>query len=337
MSKPLAVITGDVHFTVSTLQLASSAVLLCIDKAFELNVPVILNGDTLDSKAIIRGEVANRLIDLLKYAESKSVKVIINTGNHDLLSEKAKESSLNFLEPYARIITSLTYQYDLNCVFIPYYNDSEEFKKALSKIPKDSMLIIHQGVQTAFLGHYVQDKTSLPKEAFSDFRVIASHYHRAQDIKCGRPRKGAVGLFSYCGTPYTTSFAEAEDGPKGFQVLMDNGLLEFVPTNLRKHMIVERTPETILDAVEGYSPGDLVWLKVKGPYSELEKLDKRKIGESLFGHSNFKFDKIYTDSTKEKAASKKLTGDEIMDKLIDETPEAANVKTSLKKLWREVI
>ncbi len=337
MPKPLAVITGDVHFTLSTLETASAAVIQAIAVASDLKVPFILNGDTLDSKAIIRGEISNRIIEIFSDRETRA-EIIVNTGNHDLLSEKSKESSLNFLAPYAEIISIPTLKKELDSWIIPYQNDSAELGRVLSDIPKGARLILHQGVQSAFLGHYVQDRTSLPKEAFADFRVIASHYHRAQSIKCGRPRKDAVGLFSYCGSPYSFSFAEAEDGPKGFQILMDDGSLEFVPTNLRKHMIVERTPETILDTVENYNPGDLVWLKVKGPYSELEKLSKRKIGEKLFGHSNFKFDKIYTSEEGQKQVkSKRLTGEELMDKLIDETTEAQGVKASLKKLWREVV
>ena len=77
-----------------------------MDKAYALNVPLVLCGDTLDSKSIIRGEISNRLIQLLGTCPSAYVLV----GNHDLLNEKSREHSLNFLRPYCRVIDSMTYE-----------------------------------------------------------------------------------------------------------------------------------------------------------------------------------------------------------------------------------
>lgn len=336
-NKPIAVLISDIHFSVATLELASQSLLQAQSKAKELSVPLVIAGDLLDSKAIIRAECANRLLDIFSSKDAPPTAILV--GNHDLINEKGKEHSLNFLK-HRCIIVDYPQQSCLSgkdVLLIPYQSDPEAMKAALSWENPPDTIICHQGIQSAFMGHYVQDKTSLPKESFKDYRVISGHYHRAQDIKCGRPRKGAVGLFSYIGTPYTTSFAEAEDGPKGFQILYDNGLLELVPTNLRKHVILERRIDNVNTPVDGINLGDLIWLKVLGSHSELEKLKKQDTGMKLFGHNNFKLDKIYTDSPKLETKKERLTGPELMDTIIDATDEKLEEKAYLKSLWREIL
>lgn len=341
MSKPVAVITGDVHFTLQTLDLATAVIKQCLAKAKELNVPLILNGDTLDGKAIVRGEIMNRLIELLNQNE---VEVIINVGNHDMLNEKGKDSSLNFLYPYCSVINGV-YVFSGFSV-ISYCSNFEDFKQFLGVIPEDQPVIIHQGVMGADLGHYVQDKTSLPPETFKDFRVIASHYHKRQDIKCGRPRKGAKGLFSYIGNPYTLTFGEANDGPKGFSVLMDDGMLEFVPTNLRKHVIIVAKLPGYYSSKDIYTssshartnPEDLLWVKVSGPKSELSKLTRQNMIDGYTIHNTaFKLDLIPTDSDTPTAKTEDMTDGEILDSLIDTLGEPDTQKSFLKSLWRGLV
>ena len=333
--KPICAITGDVHFTPPTLELARESVSRALGTAEELGVSLVLNGDTLDTKDIVRAVCMNALIEVLKEAK---VKVYVNTGNHDLINEKGEEHALHFLEPYATVISKPTFVTELESWIIPYQSSAEKMQEILNTIPKGSRLIIHQGVQTAFLRHYVQDKTSLLPEAFADFRVIASHYHRAQDIKCGRPRKGAVGLFSYVGSPYSTTFAEANDGPKGIAVLMDDGTLGRIPfDDFRKHVIVECEPSDLFYVSYHLRASDLLWLKVTGPQSELKQLNKAEIGEALLGHSNFKLDLIPTGSAPAAVETKTLTSEQVLDKLIDNMGETDDQKAYLKVLWREIV
>lgn len=220
---------------------------------------------------------------------------------------------------------------------VPYYGDSEELESTLNVIPDNSTVLVHQGVQSAFLGHYTQDKTSLPPSAYGRFRTFGSHYHRRQDIKCGRPRKGAVGLFSYLGSPYSQSFGEASDGEKGFSILYDDGSLELVPTNLRKHVVVETNVFELDNYKFSLDSSDLLWLKVKGSTAELAKLNKAEIGKRLLGHSNFKFDKIYADAPVLEQSNEKLTEMETLYSLIDATDESKLQKNTLKHLATEML
>lgn len=339
MSKPVCVITGDIHFNLQTLELASSALRQLLAKAKELNVPAVLNGDTLDQKALIRGEVANRLIEILETADP--TQVYINTGNHDLINQKATESSLNFLRPYAQVISVPTYVEALKSWIVPYFSDNQNLQDFLNTVPKGSRLIVHQGVIGADLGHYVKDSSSLPPESFADFRTVASHFHKRQDIKCGRPRKGAVGLFSYCGSPYSISFSEANDGPKGINVLYDDGTLELVPTNLRKHWKLDLDLEGLqlfLDTGAHPATADLVWLRIKGPASELAKVKKADLAKVL-GVDYFKLDKVAVETERlddeDKAEAK--SGGDLLDALIDKGEEPAEEKVVLKNLWRELV
>lgn len=333
---PVAVITGDMHFTPATLELATQAFNVAVACAKTHGVPLILNGDTLDTKSIIRAEVANRLLRLLEKAKKEGVSVIINTGNHDLLNERSLEPAINFLSPLAHVVSGDPHRLHRVGTIIPYQPDKERLLSILGaeRLADSRLLIVHQGVQTAFMGHYTQDKSSLPPEAFAGFRVIGSHYHRRQDITCGK------GLFSYLGNPYTLSFGEAHDPDKGFSVLMDDGSLLFVPTNLRKHVILElRVDCTDSTDVGIVNSGDVVWVKLSGTRSELAGVDKKAFGEELFGHSDYKLDKIALDAPKsaKRPNSRPYSEPEALDSIIDETNEPEEQKAELKALWREAL
>lgn len=331
--KPVCVAWGDTHWTLATLELATSVTRQGLALAQELNVPVLLNGDTLDAKAIIRAEVANRLLQLLTDAP---VPVIVNVGNHDLINSKSKEHSLNFLKPIVDVVDAPRFVQSINAWVIPYMDDGDELAALLGTLPKGSTLFLHQGIIGAKMGAYIKDKSSLPKETFADFRTYFSHYHQAQQIKCGRPRRGAIGLASYLGSPYSVTAAEAEDGPKGINVIYDDGTFELVPTNLRKHVKAKRTVETVLDPIPNLKSNDIFQLSVEGSATELAKLDKKLIGMTHLGHSNFKLDKIVTSINIPEAPAQ-VTSAELMDSLVDSTTESEAQKKLIKELWREIL
>lgn len=331
-NKPVAVLISDIHFTVPTLELASASLLQAQYKALQLGVPLIIAGDILDTKAIIRAECANALMRLLIVQDAP--KTYIMVGNHDLCNEKGSDHALNFLHGLCTKVVDRPMDLrlgDLDVMLVPYYSDAVKLKLLLEDEDNPRTLIMHQGVQTAYMGHYQQDKTSLPKEAFKDFRVISGHYHRRQDIKCGPPRKGAVGLFSYIGNPYTLNFGESEDPEKGFQILHSDGLLEHVPTNLRKHVVFNNKPHCLINRQ------DLVWLKLSGSKTELDAFDKEQWGKDILGHSNYKLEKIYPEAEKLPEIVKPKKDSEVLDALIDNTGESTQDKESLKVLWRSLV
>jgi UDP-2,3-diacylglucosamine pyrophosphatase LpxH len=334
-----AVIISDVHYSLSTYLLADKAFRMAIDTAAEYKVPLIDCGDLTNDKDVLRGTVINTIIKTMEYAADKGVRVYNLVGNHSLVNEKGDEHVLHFLKPYTTVISHPTTVDGFN--FIPYQNSSEKVVEALNKFPKGSLVFMHQGVKGAWMGDYIQDRTSADKNIFADYRVISGHYHRADTIKCGRPRKGAVGLFSYVGNPYSLSHGEASDGPKGFQVLYSDGTLQQIPTNLRKHVVLKTTTKELelydFGSTEFYLPGDIIRLTVTGPASELDRLNKKELGMRLFNTNQYKLDKIPSEVTRLDEKVEKYTDLEIVDRLIDKGQEPAAEKANLKALTRELL
>lgn len=327
----LAVVISDVHYGLQTLKLADAAMRQAIDKANELNVPLIVSGDLHDTKSVLRGECVKAMIDTLKRCY-KTPYILV--GNHDLINEKSKEHSLEFLRPYARVIDRPAYWEGL--YFIPYQHDPKEFLRHLSPVPEGSIVICHQGVNEADMGDYVQDKSAVRFSELKPCRYIAGHYHRVQTIDAlGGGRK--LASFSYVGNPYTLSFGEASDGPKGYGILSESGRLSFVATNLRRHrVIIAHSESTWEDTSIVFSPDDLVWVKYSGPRSELARVNKAELVKRLGLPSvNFKLDLIpVEESIVIKKESK--SGGQILDQLIDETCESQENKDQLKVFWRNL-
>lgn len=336
MSKPIAVLTSDIHFNLNTLPLASQALKAALSKAEELQVPLVIAGDLHDTKAIIRAEVMNALIEIL---EPANIDVFILRGNHDQLHEKSEEHGLNYLKPYATIIDSVSWLSRLpEVVFFPYMSNAEFLKTCLSGVmdmPRNEyvgtkpLLIMHQGFLGAAMGDYIQDKTSIAPEVVKDFTVISGHYHKHQTI----------GTVTYIGSPFTMSFGEANDGPKGFLILNSDGTFTREILNLRRHIKIETDLDNLYltKHVDNHPEfDDLVWIKVSGSYSQLQKLDKQEIAARLM-IQNFKLDLIPIDSKPTDIQVENLSSGEVFDKLIDNTSESDEQKIKLKATWKELI
>lgn len=335
MPSPIAVLISDIHFNLNTLPLASASLRQAVAEAERLRVPLVIAGDLHDTKAILRGECVSEIISILK---DRKISIYVLIGNHDKIHEKSEAHALEFLTPYVNIVKAPVYMNRLGWM-IPYQHDPDILLKILDSIRSSSVypiqheVIMHQGISGAFMGEYVIDKTSLPAEAYRDLKVVSGHYHRHQMIKVPN------GSFEYIGTPYTISFAEANDGPKGFQILMNDWSMRQVETNLRKHVILETTIDLLPYMGLGPDKDDLLWLKITGFQSELDKMDKKAIGIGLLGHSNFKLDLIPTDggNLELEAPSSSFTVQEILDKLIDNMAEPEEHKSYLKVLYQEVM
>ena len=322
MAKPIAVLISDVHYNLQTLNLADAAMRQAIHKANELGVPLIVAGDLHDTKANLRGECVNAMLETFKLCEQPPYVLV---GNHDRIHEKSEAHSLNFLSPRAIVVSgchNLHGQFSL----LAYQHDPKEYKWYLKNCVTEKLLICHQGLVSSHMGEYVQDHSAITKDDVKDFRVISGHYHTRQDIKTGRPQQGAVGLWSYIGNPFTVSYGEANDPEKGFQILYDNGFLEFVPTNLRRHIVVNCTVQDYKSKIITAQADDLLWLKFTGTVNDT--ISRREVAEFL-GRDVFKmtFDVVRPET---KTIRTNQTQEQLLDEMIDKLPNS----DKLKSLWR---
>jgi DNA repair exonuclease SbcCD nuclease subunit len=354
MNNPVAVLISDVHYNMHTLPLADAAMRHAILIANDLEIPLIVAGDLHDTKANLRGECMNAMRTTFNSLDSKLPCYILR-GNHDAINEKSEEHSIGFLEvgrvyedgctPYEaehEIIIKPGFYNELGCVngksvhVVPYQHDPEAVREYLKKVDKGSCIIMHQGLQGSNMGDYIQDKSAINHEDVADFRVISGHYHARQDIKTGRPQKGCVGLFSYIGNPYTMSYGEANDPEKGFQILMDDGSLEFVSTNLRKHVVIDTVVHDLVAIPYQHKPGDLLWFKCRGTREELRSISRELIAGNYDINEGFKLDLIPEDVTSNTPILTAKSNDELMDSLIDSLTSTSDArKVRLKELWRE--
>lgn len=333
--KPIAVLISDVHYSVHTLEVADRAMRLAITKANKLEVPLIICGDLHDTKANLRGECVKAIMDTLETAD---LQPYILRGNHDQINEKSIEHSLEFLRETAKVVTEPgrydveleTGEYHLGYL-IPYYHDPEELKAYLKTIPKGSRLIMHQGVTNSNAGHYIQDKSAVDFEDVKDFQVISGHYHTRQRIITNSKQTGWLGTWSYVGNPYTLTYGETNDPSKGYQVLYDDGALEFVPTNLRKHVIWNEVIGQQIDQ-PSVSEGDIWWIKVHGTREQLAGFNKSSIPTSM----PFRLDLIPTDIQAPAVNPVGKTQEAVLDSLIEGWQVSADQVTRLKQTWREL-
>ncbi len=329
MSKPKFVLVADVHYNVKTETLADAGMRMSIDCAARLGVDLVIAGDLHDTKSHLNGAVVKTIIDTFLYARSKGVQTHTLVGNHDRLNEKSPAHALEFLRPYTHVIDKPEYSYDF--CFIPYCATVAEFKAHLSFAPLGSKIIMHQGVRDTNSGHYIQDHSAVEISDLGGRRTISGHYHTRQSI----------GNHSFIGNPFTLTFAEANDPDKGFQILYDDGSLELVRTNLRKHVVIELQANALCaSACRFYSvdPTDLVWVKVNGTRRELDDVTKTRIAQLLGISESFKLDLIPTDSEVGHMTPKVgQTDSELMDALIEASGESAEEQLQLKALYKEIL
>jgi DNA repair exonuclease SbcCD nuclease subunit len=328
-TKPLAVLISDVHFNINTLEVADKALNLAVDKANQLHVPLVIAGDLHDTKANIRGECAFAIMKTLDRCE---IIPYVIRGNHCSINEKSKEHSLKFLIHHSTLVET---PMDTELGFmVPYFSDPNELRAYLKTLPKGSTLIMHQGIEGSNSGEYIQDKSAITYDDVKDFRVISGHYHQRQDIKTG-----ATGLFSYLGNPFTLGFGEANDPEKGFSILMSDGSLEFIPTNLRRHKKIGLCWDDLTNIISGLyiKDVDILWIEIQGPSDKLSKITKEYVAKSLGIVQGFRLDLVPTE-TKIDTAKLETTKSksEILDQIIDQLNETDKRKANLKALWRQL-
>lgn len=339
-AKPIAVLISDVHFNLNTLDRATFAMNVAIDRANNLEVPLIVAGDLHDTKANLRAECVKAMLECFARCQTPAS---IMVGNHDKINEKSEGHSLEFLRdaPGVNFLVDAPFL----CSFkdgpkqylIPYQHNLQSLEGVLAspEAKSASIFIMHQGVTGSNSGEYFKDPTAIPAEFLAGKRVISGHYHTRQQFALPDG-----GLFDYVGNPYTLGFGEAKDPAKGFQVLNDDGSLEFVPIDLPAHRVVKMSIQALREgaylARTDVNNKDIVKVVLDGPADVLSTVKKEEIADVL-GFSNFQLE---LDPTAVSVADLDTNVPKSDDELFDYVIDAANVddarKERLKKLWRQI-
>ena len=334
MSNPLAVIISDVHYSLQTLEVADKCLRQAIEKANDLEVPLIISGDLHDTKANMRGECIKAMLDTIDLCERKPY---ILVGNHDKTNEKSESHSLEFLRKVAYIVDEPSTAYNPFAAYmIPYQHDVEEMRKILAQIPDGSRLIIHQGRHGALPGSYSHDKTALSEADYAPFTVISGHYHQHQKFH----NQTHDTTFTYVGNPYTLDFSEANHPAKGFLILNEDFTFERVLTNVRKHVVIHAS---FAGGRIGYSApqpiildSDIVLLKVEGSRTQLGSITKDAYAQAFKIPGNFRLDLIPTDSEVLTPKVSNESAETIYTGLVEETKDLSEAdKEALKQFWKD--
>jgi hypothetical protein len=246
---------SDIHFSLQNLAPALEVLEQALMEAKVRDLPLYIGGDLNDTKAILRGEVVQALINL--FNKYRDVRVIVLVGNHDLLNHNGSRHSLEFLKLLPNVTVVDQPQVVGDWHLIPYVHDKQTFLKELDSAKQfgSKRLLIHQGVLGALMSEYAVDESSVGIESFAEFdTVLSGHYHLHQRVGSN---------FIYFGSPFTTRFDESSHPKYIHHVsLVPKFSIESIKTCARRHYQFEFDGEIHWpDRVESNS---LVKLVVKG-------------------------------------------------------------------------
>jgi len=222
MSKYL--IIGDIHCRPDNLNKVNELFNIIESK----QLPVILLGDVLDTKEVIRGKCLNLIYNRLK---SSKLKYNILVGNHCWFNNEQSDHSLRVLNslPNVRVIDTPTFLYNnMNVILVPYYRNPAKFLHSIT-FSSIEFVIGHQGVKEFTLGSgYTEDEAVDLKDLTRFKQVIMGHYHTPMD-------KGNV---VYVGSPFSHSFGESNENKRLAIFHTDLGIIEYIPLDLPRHVSV---------------------------------------------------------------------------------------------------
>lgn len=228
-------IVGDPHIRPDNLDKAKTLFELVED----LGNPVIVLGDTFDTKEIIRGKCLNLVYNAVK---TSKLQWIFLVGNHDLFNLKEPEHSLELLKelPNAMIVDQPKTLPGF--FFLPYIHDQAALKRSLEMIPADAVVVGHFAIKSFDYGNGFISEDELELKDFAKFRkVISGHFHKFQE------KENLI----YMGTPFSHSFGESNQ--QKHIGIFDLETLEMIyfptpfPMHITTELNVDETQEVQLD------------------------------------------------------------------------------------------
>lgn len=277
-------IVGDPHCTLKNLDKINQL----FDQVEELGNSVIILGDLLDTKSIVRSECLN--LYAKRFSESKLIFYVL-VGNHDLHNVNSSEHALYPLKALANVkiideVCSTKWS-----TFVPYIHDKTKIVEILQNIPKDHIVFGHFDLIGFDYGNGHICESGLSIDDFNKFPlVISGHFHKYQYER----------NFLYLGTPFSHSFGETNQSK--CLAILDSSTkqIDLIPTNFPQHITIELNlddPQIIQEYVNDFNkldPKHYYRFQLIGSTDNLLKLDK-----SLVPNLNVKWDDRTTNEVQQ--------------------------------------
>jgi len=192
----------------------------------DLGNPVIILGDLLDTKEIIRGRCLNTYYE--RFQNSKLHFSVI-VGNHDYFNLTCKEHALEIFKilPNVKVIDiPITIE---NITLFPFYSDLDALKKLLKKTTTPFVMGHFDTIGFDYGTGRIAEK-GLTLKDFSKFKqVISGHYHKSAQVK----------NLCYLGSPFSHSFGESNQDKFIGVFNTENGELKLLSTPFPRHTTTE--------------------------------------------------------------------------------------------------
>lgn len=254
-------IVGDLHAKPDNLD----KVIKLFNKIESLGNPVIMLGDTLDTKEIIRGKCLNLIYTSLRNSKLNWIFII---GNHCWFSSECKEHSLEPLKALNNVTIVDRAYFEGKSLFVPYFARIEDFRASISPYTLPKYLFMHQGVNGCDYGNGFIAENDMDISEIKQFdRVISGHFHAYQ----------SKDNLTYIGTPFSHSFGESNQ-QKYIGIFDDeDGSLELLKTDFPKHMTIEfhlsDDGNHILDPIDYYDHNRVLLM---GSREQIASFDRSK-------------------------------------------------------------
>lgn len=264
---------GDLHATKGN----KDKVQKLLNLVESIGKKTVFLGDQLDKRGYVEIECLNLLFN---YFKNSKLEHIVLVGNHCLASLNGSDHSMETLKQLKNVTVVDKPYFEGKSLFIPYYHNTEDFKKAIEPYNLAHYLFMHQGVSGCDYGNgFIAENELDIKELKKFHRVISGHFHKFQQ----------VDNLTYLGTPFSHNFGESNQDKYIGIFNYSNGELELIKTDFPRHITFEL--DLNIDNILNLDYYDHNRVILKGTREQIQAFDKSKYPE-------FKFIDEYTmDST----------------------------------------
>jgi len=262
-------IIGDPHCKPNNL-LYINAIFKMAERA---KYPVIVLGDTLDTKEVIRGKCLNFIYKKLK---ESSLQWYFLIGNHCWFNLDCEDHSLKVLNELPNVtIIDKPFRLD-RMLMMPFYSNIDSFKKDLIRnIGKTDVLFMHQGVVGFDYGNgYIADGSGSGE--LEDVivhkipLVISGHFHKYAQKK----------NITFLGAPFSHNFGESNQEKYLGIYDSETNSLELRESLLPRHLTMEyncsNKNEGLDSLIKSLDETDSIRIILTGTELEVKSIDKNK-------------------------------------------------------------